>query len=123
MDSAQAEQFAAEWETAWNNRDLDSLLSHFADDVVWTSPVAALALTGSGGVVRGKDALRSYYALAGADTHFQVVGVYVGVDLIVINYRNQRGSLVNEILKLSPSGLVYEGHGTYHGQGASTAIG
>jgi len=43
--------------------------------------------------------------------------------MLVINYRNQRGSLVNEVLRFDDAGLVQEGHGTYLGDGASSATG
>ena len=49
--------------------------------------------------------------LAGA-VHFDVVGVYRGESLLVINYRNERGGLVNEVLAFD-GGLVRAGHGTY----------
>jgi hypothetical protein len=47
-----------------------------------------------------------------------VVGVYVGVNTLVINYRNQLGRLVNEVLIFDGS-LVTQGHGTYLGSGAN----
>ena len=31
----------------------------------------------------------------------------------MINYRNHRGHLVNEVLTFDGDGLVHEGHGTY----------
>lgn len=31
----------------------------------------------------------------------------------MINYRNQNGGLVNEVLRFGGDGLVIEGHGTY----------
>ena len=37
---------------------------------------------------------------------------YVGVDTLVINYRNQTGGLVCEVLTFV-DGLVVSGHGTY----------
>jgi hypothetical protein len=95
----------------------------FADDVVFTSPVAARFLDGSDGVVRGKVALRAYWAEGLRripDLHFEVVGVYVGVDTLAINFRNQLGRLVNEILIFDGS-LVAQGHGTYLGNGANPA--
>lgn len=55
-------QFAREWADAWNRRDIEAVLAHFADDVVFTSPTA-LAITGSA-VVRGKDGLRTYWNTA-----------------------------------------------------------
>lgn len=54
--------FAHVWADAWNRRDIESVLAHFADDVQFTSPTA-LAVTGHA-VVRGKDALRAYWTAA-----------------------------------------------------------
>lgn len=109
------QQFAETWVSAWNNHDVEAVLAHFHDDVVFSSPVAARVLPDSGGVVRGKDALRTYWttALAGMpDLHFEVVDVYCGQYTLVIQYRNQRGGLVNEVL-IFDGDLVCEGHGTY----------
>jgi hypothetical protein len=109
--------FAQQWLAAWNAHDLEAVLDHFADDVVFTSPVAARLVAGSDGAIRGKDALRAYWTeglrrIPGL--RFELVGVYVGIDVVVINYRNQRGGLVNEVLRFG-AGLVIEGHGTYLG--------
>ena len=46
------------------------------------------------------------------DLHFEIVGVYRGESVLVINYRNQGGALVNEVLEFD-GGLVRRGHGTY----------
>ena len=107
--------FAEEWAAAWNRRDVDAVLARFHDDVVFTSPVAAQLVPESGGVVRGKAALREYWSAAlriMPDLHFDIVGVYRGESVLVINYRNQRGALVNEVLEFD-GGLVRRGHGTY----------
>jgi hypothetical protein len=111
-----ADTFADRWVRAWNAHDVESVLAHFRDDVVFTSPVAARVLPESGGVVRGKDELRRYWSTALEtlpDLHFEIVAVYRGVSTLVINYRNHRGELVNEILAFGEDGLVREGHGTY----------
>ncbi|OBK73118.1 nuclear transport factor 2 family protein [Mycobacterium sp. 1164985.4] len=103
---------------AWNAHDVEAVLVHFTDDVLFTSPVAARVLPQTGGVVRGKDALRQYWVTALAtqpDLHFEVVGVYRGESTLVINYRNHRGGLVNEVLTFGADGLVREGYGTYSG--------
>lgn len=107
--------FAAAWVRAWNAHDVEAVLAHFHDDVLFTSPVAARVLPQTGGVVRGKEALREYWstALSGMpDLHFEVVDVYRGESVLVINYRNQRGGLVNEVLMFDGD-RVREGHGTY----------
>jgi hypothetical protein len=108
--------FAEQWVTAWNAHDVEAVLAHFSDDVVFTSPVAARLLPETGGVVRGKDALRHYWATALAahpDLHFELIGIYRGSSTLVINYRNHRGQLVNEVLTFNDDGLIDEGHGTY----------
>jgi uncharacterized protein (TIGR02246 family) len=62
MTREDAEAFAAAWATAWNARDLESVLTHFREDAVFTSPTA-LAVVGTS-TVRGKDALRAYWTTA-----------------------------------------------------------
>lgn len=115
MDRIDAQRFATAWAGDWNSHDLDRIMSHFAENVVFQSPVAAELLADCDGTVLGKDALRVYFA-AGLrrypDLHFDVLEVYVGVNTIVINYRNQVGQLVNEILQCQGS-LVVWGAGTY----------
>ena len=88
MDLAAARNFVAQWVTDWNAHDLDGLLGHFAEDVVFTSPAAAQLNASSGGVVRGKAALREYWTEGLRripDLHFEVVASYVGIDTLVIN--------------------------------------
>lgn len=108
------EKFAAAWRDAWNSHDLEAILAHFTDDVTFTSP-AAQRIVGGDGVVRGKDALRAYWRTGLdliPDLHFEVEAVYAGVGSLVINYRNQAGNLVCEVLHFDGD-LVREGHGTY----------
>jgi hypothetical protein len=115
MDQLFARAFVDQWLLDWNAHDLESLLRHFSDDVVFTSPVAAQLLESSDGCVHGKDELRAYWAEGLPripDLHFELVGYYVGVNTLVINYRNQRGGLVAEVLTFAGSEVV-EGHGTY----------
>ena len=115
VTTPEAAGFAEEWSAAWNRRDVDAVLAHFHDDVVFTSPYAAEFVPGSAGVVRGKAALREYWCAALAavpDLHFDVIGVYRGASVLVINYRNEKGGLVNEVLEFDGD-LVRRGHGTY----------
>ena len=114
MDDAQARAFAERWVKDWNARDIEALLGHFTDDIVFTSPVA-VRLLGGDGIIRGKQALRDYWTegiRALPDLHFEVLALYVGVDTLVINYRNQAGGLVCEV-RTFDGDQVREGHGTY----------
>ncbi len=126
MDHLAAARFAERWAADWNAHDLDALLSHFSPDVVFTSPVAGRIMPGSGGIIRGRDELRRYWAEGLRripDLHFEVAGVYAGVDVVVINYRNHVGTPVCEVLVFGADGLVHEGHGSYPGGDAAGASG
>jgi ketosteroid isomerase-like protein len=115
MEHVDAVGFAERWVNDWNAHDLEALLGHFSDDVVFSSPVAAQVVPGSGGVVRGKDELRRYWAEGLRripELRFTVEAVYAGVRTVVINYRNHVGNLVCEVLTFDGP-LVVEGHGTY----------
>jgi hypothetical protein len=115
MERETARAFVDQWVSAWNRHDLDGVLSHFDDDVVFTSPIAARLIAGSDGVVRGKAALRAYWAEAlGRDERlrFEVIATYVGVDAIVINFRNQDGRVANEVLVFEGMRVV-AGHATH----------
>jgi ketosteroid isomerase-like protein len=107
--------FADEWVRAWNAHDVEAVLAHFHEDVLFSSPVAARVLPETGGVVRGKAALRHYWQTALGqlpDLRFEVISVYRGESLLVINYRNHRRESVNEVLMFDGD-LIREGHGTY----------
>jgi ketosteroid isomerase-like protein len=107
--------FAAEWCSAWNAHDLNRVLEHFHDDVVFTSPVAAGLFPETGGVMRGKAALRAYWQEGLRripDLHFTIETVFAGIDTLVIQYLNQKGVSVCEVL-IFDGAQVCAGHGTY----------
>jgi hypothetical protein len=51
--------FAEAWVAAWNRRDADAVLAHYADDAQFTSPVAG-AVVGRA-VLRDKQELAAYW--------------------------------------------------------------
>ena len=113
--------FVSEWARAWNERDLPSVLGHFSDDAVFTSPIAASIDPSTRGIVRGKQAIEEYwtYALSqNAKLHFDVTGIFTGVDCILIRFLNEVGADRIEVLRFR-DGLVVEGHGTF----GSAAVG
>ncbi len=103
----EAHQFANEWCGAWNSHNLDSIMSHYAEEVVLTSPTAARLLGDP--VVRGKGALRDYFAVglnAYPDLRFEVLDVMCGISSIVVNYANQNGAKVSEFMEFGSESKV-----------------
>lgn len=104
------DDFAAEWESAWNAHDLDRIMRHYHPDIRFRSE-KAVALTGSGDI-SGADALRAYWAKAldqQADLEFQVIDVFHGHEMLVLTYRNHHGVLAAEPLYFDETGLAYQG--------------
>jgi hypothetical protein len=111
-----AERFAEEWYAAWNARDLERVLSHWADDAVFTSPLAVRLFPGSNGTVNGKDELREYWRRgleAHPDLHFEPRALLVGHESIVLSYTNHRGQECAEALVLGEDGLAHRGIAHY----------
>lgn len=107
-------EFSRAWTAAWNRRDVEAVLAHFHEDVVFTSPIAQQIGFSGDGVVRGKDALRRYWNAALArnpELCFRVTAVYQGVATLVIAFQHNDLDRV-EVLTFK-DGLVIEGHGTF----------
>lgn len=54
MPTPDPKVYADQWVRAWNAHDIEAVLDHFRDDVVFSSPAAAPVVPEGGGVVRGK---------------------------------------------------------------------
>lgn len=107
--------FVTGWLDAWNAHDVDAVLAHFHDDVRFSSPIAAALLPESNGVIVEKSALRRYWTAAlekVPDLQFTLERVFQGVDIVVIQYRNQKKVVVDEVL-IFEDGKVKQGYGTY----------
>ncbi len=112
--------FATQWAKAWNRRDVEAVLNHFHDEVVFTSPTA-LAVVGTPSV-RGKGALRSYWNTALSrigSLHFVVDRVLwdpVSRELAIIYTADVDGKSrrVSENLTFDESGLVMAAE-VFHG--------
>jgi hypothetical protein len=110
LPAAFARQFAQEWVDAWNSHDLERILAHYDDAVVLISPVALKLLNKDQGVVRGKAALREYFARgieAFPNRRFDLIDVLWGVKTVVVYYANNvRGSKAAEVMQLTPAGKI-----------------
>lgn len=101
--------FAADWIAAWNRHDLDVILSHYADEVVFTSPFVARLTGDPAGTIRGTTALRAYFAAGLAkfpDLRFRLRHALPGVSSLVIVYDSVEGLLAAEAFEFDPAGKV-----------------
>jgi len=83
--------FAEEWIAAWNAHDLDRVLSHYTDDFCITTPMAVKLLPGSDGTVKGKAAVRAYWAIGLEripDLEFRLLDLLTGINGLTVYYVN-----------------------------------
>jgi ketosteroid isomerase-like protein len=103
--------FAEEWIAAWNAHDLDRILSHYAEDIVFRSPIIRERYGKASGEVAGKVELRDYWSGAfrpgGPVLKFDLIAVMAGVDGGAIRYFSHlRGCEVVEVFAFDAAGLV-----------------
>ncbi|MGA2133945.1 MAG: nuclear transport factor 2 family protein [Bryobacteraceae bacterium] len=109
MNKDAAWDLANHWIAAWNAHDLDSIMTHYEDEVELTSPVAARLLGTADGKVAGKANLRVYFQRgldAYPDLHFRLENVLWGINSVVLYYANQRGTRTAEFVELSADGKI-----------------
>ena len=99
LTRAFAETFAHEWLSAWNDRDIDRILSHYADDIVFHSPRIAAVMDNDAHTVHGKKALQAYWTAAlsqARQLYFDLDDILVSSDAVTLLYTNHREERVAE---------------------------
>lgn len=111
-----AKNFANEWVNAWNNKDIEFIMGHYVDNVVFSSPFILKAQINNTGTILGKSELRSYFERALAynpDLHFELKHIMVGIKSITLIYRRKMTMLASEVMILNEEGKVVEGLSHY----------
>lgn len=104
-----AEAFAAEWIEAWNAHDLERILEHYAEEIEFASPFIATRFGEPSGVLKGKAAVRAYWADGLArqpGLRFRLRDTYVGVNGVVLHYDRHDGRIGAEHFEFGPDGRV-----------------
>jgi predicted ester cyclase len=104
-----ARNLATRWLQAWNSHDLAEIMSHYAEDVVLVSPVAARILNEPLGTVKGKDAVRAYFKKgleAYPNLKFDLLDTMWGLSSVVLYYVNQKGTKTGEFMEIDSNGKV-----------------
>jgi hypothetical protein len=116
IDSDFAIRFSREWVQAWNDHDLDAILAHYAEGVVFHSPRIRVVTGRDVDSVIGTEELRAYWGAALGklrDLFFEIDQVLVGSDALTILYTNERSQSVAETFVFGPHGLVTQSIATY----------
>src|SRR6185369_6565837 len=88
--------FCTEWLEAWNQHDIDQIVSHYTDPVTIHSPFLQSVQPELSGSPMTRQQLRAIYQralTAYPDLHFTPINIFVGTDSVVCHYRS-----VNDLL-------------------------
>ena len=113
-----ARAFADAWVAAWNRRDLDEIMSHYAKGVRLTSPLVTRRYGRSDGTLRGRKTLREYFEIGlrqVPELRFELRSVLTGPAGLAIVYARENGALVVETLALTKGGKARRVRAYYSG--------
>ncbi len=116
IDTEGAQAFAREWVKAWNDHDLEAILSHYAEDVVFHSPRIRMVTGRDIDQVTGKAELRAYWGMALdrlRNLYFEIDSVLPGSDALTILYTNERSQHVAETFVFGADGKVVRSIAAY----------
>ncbi len=113
-------QVALKWIAAFNEHNLQHLLDLYADDAIHFSPKLKLRQPESNGWVKGKPAMKTWWADAFErlpSLHYELQNLLVDEGQVLMEYLrevdNEPGMMVAEILEIS-NGLIQRSR-VYHG--------
>jgi ketosteroid isomerase-like protein len=111
---------ARQWFDAFNEHDLEKLLALYHDEAAHYSPKLKARMPETEGIVRGKDALRSWWKDAFdrlPSLHYQYTTLTVNDDRVFMEYirrvDNEPDMLVAEVLEIKNNVIVASR--VYHG--------
>lgn len=103
------QHFGRDWIRAWNDHDVDAILSHYDDEVEFRSPFVIQLFNEPTGLIRGKSRLREYFATGLSrfpDLRFELYQELRGVDSVVLYYRSVKNLLAAETMSFGPTGKI-----------------
>lgn len=119
----QAKNFATHWIQAWNNHDLEAILSHYAEDVEYFSVFLTRLADNPAGVLRGKGNVKAYLAkglAAYPRLEFVLLDVFIGVHSVVLRYQSVNNLVAAEVFEFNADGLVIRVQCHYNKQDISS---
>ncbi len=120
MNKAFAQEFGQKWVAAWNNHDLDEILSRYAEDFEMTSPIIKTLAGEPSGTLKGKQAVKIYWSKAirrHPDLHFELLHVFAGIGSVVVFYNGHRG-LSAEVFQFDKNYKVSKACAHYEQEGS-----
>jgi SnoaL-like domain len=107
-----ADEIALNWILAWNDHDLDRIMEHYAEDVLFQAPTVVRRWGRADGRLRGRGELREHFRLGlerAPGLRFELDVVLLGAeDQHVVVYRRDNGNRVADVVRLDAGGRAVD---------------
>lgn len=104
----QAWSWATAERDAWNRRDIEAIMTRYAEDVALSSPAVVTRMGRADGWLYGKAKVREYFeiGLQAPHLHFELVDVLFGVNALCMIFRRETGVTVSDLFEFDSQDRV-----------------
>lgn len=109
ISKEKAHNLAQDWIDAWNSHDIDRILSHYSDEIVFTSPFVVKLLGDNSGTIQSKVDLKSYFMkglVAYPNLKFELYELLIGVNSITLYYKTVNEMLAAEVMEINSEAKI-----------------
>jgi hypothetical protein len=110
-DKKETEKLARLWMSDWNEKHIEKIMSHYADDVVFYSNTVITRWNEPSGRLSGKEAVEKHFCKGMEevpDMRFDFHSILYGCESIILVYKTQAGLLAADYILFNEKGLVKE---------------
>ena len=100
-----------QWIDDWNHRNMENVMSHYADDVKFFSPTVIRRWNEAEGKLEGKSAVERHFRKGlkeMPDIHFEFHSILYGIESIILFYKRETGILAADMVMFNKAGKVSE---------------
>ena len=111
LDKVKLKRAAESWIDSWNSRDMENVMSHYADDVMFYSPAVIKRWAIEEGKLAGKKALEKHFRKGLEEMpglHFEFHSILYGINNVILFYKRETGGFAADFVTFNDSGKVKE---------------
>jgi hypothetical protein len=108
-----------DWIDAWNEHDLDRIMSHYSDDIEYVANTVFSRWHKPDGKLQGKEELREHFRLAllvAPQLRFTLKNVFSAPHGYAFHYERENGNHVLNVVELDVMGLMKKAQVFYSGE-------
>ena len=110
-----------EWMEAWNSRDLDRIMEHYASSVEFEANTVVRRWNRPDGRLHGANELREHFRIGlelAPKLHFELEEIFLSPSGYAVLYRRDNGNRVLDVVELSPNQQAISVRAYYLGEQA-----